>query len=75
VQLLPEGLREDRDTGRSAIIQETYAEDFSCLLRLGRKAKRKERGAKRKTKEFVSHFFLRRFLPAPCFCPLLFIDL
>src|SRR5262245_65294911 len=34
-QLLPERLQEDRATGGSAIIQETYARDFPCLLRLG----------------------------------------
>ncbi len=33
-QLLPKRLHEDRATGSSAWIQETYAEDFSCLLRL-----------------------------------------
>jgi hypothetical protein len=32
--LLPECLQEDRATGSSAPIQETYAEDFSRLLRL-----------------------------------------
>jgi hypothetical protein len=32
--LLPERVHEDRATGSSAIIQETYAEDFSCLLRV-----------------------------------------
>jgi hypothetical protein len=34
-QFLPERLQEDRDTGSSAIIQETYAGDFPCLLRRG----------------------------------------
>ena len=34
-QLLPERLHEDRATGSSAWIQETYAGDFPCLLRLG----------------------------------------
>ena len=38
-QLLPERLHEDRATGSSACIQETYAEDFSCLLRLDRNDK------------------------------------
>jgi hypothetical protein len=33
-QLLPERVQEDCDTGSSAIIQETYAGDFPCLLRL-----------------------------------------
>ena len=41
-QLLPERLQEDRATGSSAIIQETYAGDFPCLLRLDGNAKRKE---------------------------------
>jgi hypothetical protein len=35
-QLLSERLQEDRDTGSSAIIQQTYADDFPRLLRLGR---------------------------------------
>ena len=41
-QLLPERLHEDRATRSSAFIQETYAEDFPCLLRVGgtRKAQR-----------------------------------
>ena len=34
-QLLPERVHEDRATGSSAWIQETDAEDFSRLLRLG----------------------------------------
>ena len=33
-QLLPERLQEDRATRSSTWIQETYAEDFPCLLRL-----------------------------------------
>ena len=45
-QLLPERLHEDRATRSSACIQETYAEDFFCLLRVGGTAKRKEHGAK-----------------------------
>jgi hypothetical protein len=44
-QLLPERLQEDRDTGSRTIIQESYAEDFPCLLRLDGTAKRKEHGA------------------------------
>ena len=41
-QLLPERVHEDRATRSSACIQETYAEDFPCLLRVGgnRKAQR-----------------------------------
>ena len=37
-QLLQERLHEDRATGSSASIQETYAEDFPCLLRLGERS-------------------------------------
>ena len=33
-QLLPERVHEDGATRSSAIIQETYAEDFPCLLRV-----------------------------------------
>jgi hypothetical protein len=33
--LLPERLRKDRATGSSGSIQETYAGNFPCLLRLG----------------------------------------
>src|SRR6266481_1028437 len=36
-QLLPERVQEDRATGSSASIQETYAGDFSCPLRLGKR--------------------------------------
>ena len=36
-QLLPERLHEDRATGSSACIQETYAEDFPWLLRVGQR--------------------------------------
>ena len=32
---VPERLHENRATGSSACIQETYAEDFPCLLRVG----------------------------------------
>jgi hypothetical protein len=40
--LLPERLQADRVTGSSAWIQVTYAGDFSCLLRVGRRARSKE---------------------------------
>src|SRR5262247_921738 len=33
-QLLPECLQADRATGSSGILQETYAGDFPCLLRV-----------------------------------------
>ena len=56
-QLLPKRLQEDRATRSSAYIQETYAGDFSCLLRLSGNAKRKEQSAKRKTNDFFLHQF------------------
>jgi len=49
---LPERVHEDRHTRSSARIQETDAEDFSRLQRLGGKAKRKEQGARNKRKAF-----------------------
>ena len=54
-QLLPERLQEDRATGSSAIIQETYAEDFSCLLRVTWINGRQKQGCKYEDKKFVSH--------------------
>ena len=39
-QLLPERLQEARDTRSSACIEETDAEDFSCLLRLSQQPHR-----------------------------------
>jgi hypothetical protein len=54
---LPERLQEARHPGSSASIQETDAQDFPRLLRLGRRAKRKEHGAKRKDGDFSFHAF------------------
>ena len=51
-QLLPKRLHEDRSTGSSGSIQETYAGDFSWLLRVSGNAKRKEQSAKRKANDF-----------------------
>src|SRR5262249_39614289 len=42
----------------STRIQETYAGDFSCLLRLDGNVKRKEQSAKRKDSDFSIHLFL-----------------
>ena len=56
-QLLPERLHEDRATGSSACIQETYAEDFPCLLRVGGSAKRQKHSAKSKDRDFFLHVF------------------
>jgi hypothetical protein len=56
-QLLPKRLHDDRATRRSACIQETYAEDFSWLLRVDGTAKHKEHGAKSKNCDFFLHAF------------------
>jgi hypothetical protein len=57
-QLLPERVNENRAAGSSASFQEPYAEDFSCLLRVSGKAKRKEHSAKSKDRDFFLHVFL-----------------
>ena len=41
-QLLLKRLQEDRHASSIAIIQETYPEDFPCLLRVSGRAKRKD---------------------------------
>jgi hypothetical protein len=56
-QLLPERLHEARATGSSAWIQETDAEDFPCLLRVGGEAKSKEKKAGNKADDFFLHVF------------------
>ena len=72
-QLLPERLHEDRATGSSAWIQETYAENFPWLLRLGGRDKEQQRAvANSKGNEFSSSFFfaslfLSRHLPRALF--------
>jgi hypothetical protein len=43
LHLLPERLPKNRTAGSSAIIQETYAEDFPRLLRLGHRPAHRER--------------------------------
>ena len=58
-QLLPKRFHEDRDTRSSAIIQETYAGDFACLLRVDGRAKRKEHSARART---MILFFMSFFL-------------
>jgi hypothetical protein len=55
-QLLPERVNEDRTTGSGASIQETYAENFCRLLRLGGRAKRKEHGTKCKTNDALADY-------------------
>ena len=52
-QLLPERLHEARATRSSACIQETYAEDFPCLLRVERtEQSSEEHSAKSKDGDF-----------------------
>jgi hypothetical protein len=71
-QLFAERIQKYGATGRSTIIQDAYAEDFSCLLRLGGPAKRKEYGAQRDANDLVHAFIsaflsaLRSMLHAPC---------
>jgi hypothetical protein len=61
-------LQENRYARSSARIQETYTEDFPCLLRVGGNAKRKEQSAKPMTSFFMS---FSRFLPF-ALCPMRF---
>ena len=64
-QLLSKRLHEDRATGSSAWIQETYAEDFPCLLRVGkRNSKNKELPADQRVILLFIIFFL-----ASCLTP------
>src|SRR5262249_15979748 len=56
-QLLSERVHKDRATGSSACIQVSYAEDFSCLLRVNWNAQRNEHSAKRKGGNFSHHIF------------------
>src|SRR5262249_21745092 len=56
-QFLPKRIDEYRHTGSSAIIQETYAEHFSCLLRADRTTKRNEESEKSKDNDFSLHVF------------------
>ena len=51
-QLLPERLHENRATRSSACIQETDAEDFPCLLRLGGTSKAQRAWRKVRTRRF-----------------------
>ena len=61
-QLLPERLQEDRATRSSAWIQETYAEDFPCLLRVGhRPAQREVRQRRQKPSAFYFGFWIADF--------------
>jgi hypothetical protein len=53
-QLLPERLHEHRATRSSAIIQETDAEDFSDLLRLGGRGQLSERQLSVTRKEILT---------------------
>jgi hypothetical protein len=53
-QLLVERIDEHRHAGSSALIQETYAESFSLLLRLDERTKCKQHGANRVENQFGS---------------------
>src|SRR5205085_351157 len=57
---LQERVHEDRAAGRTREIQVTDAEDFSRLLRLNQRAKRKEHHAKSKDDDFSLHVFFSR---------------
>ena len=63
--LLPERVQEDRATRSSACIQETYAGDFSCLLRASERARRKEHSAKSKDRDLFLHVSFSVLLPLP----------
>jgi hypothetical protein len=54
--LLTERLHADRASGSSAGIKETCAEDFSGLLRLHWKAKRKEHSAKGEAEDDFANY-------------------
>jgi hypothetical protein len=52
---MPERVQVNRASSRASI-QNTDAEDFSCLLRVGGEAKRKERGAKRNAEDTLADY-------------------
>src|SRR5262249_40665485 len=56
-QLLPKRLQEDRDTGSSAIIQETYEGDFPCLLRVGKRNICQKKSCQQPESESILHAF------------------
>src|SRR6266536_6605742 len=64
-QLLPKRLQEDRDTGSSAIIQVTYAGDFPCLLRAGKRNICQKKSCQQPGSDSLLHVF---FL-ASCLTP------
>ena len=73
-QLLPERVHEDRAYQKQCYdIQETYAKDFPCLLRVGGKAMSQEHSGKSKTKNSFTHFsltpFASRLTPIESLCP------
>ena len=70
-QLLPERVHEDRATGSSAWIEETYAEDFPWLLRVGEPLSAKSKAPSARPKIFFLMSFPFSVLRLPALCPLL----
>jgi hypothetical protein len=67
-RLLPERLRKDRATGSSALIQETYAEDFPvCCASASETFARKRVASSQRVNLFFMFFFSAR---ASCLLPL-----
>jgi hypothetical protein len=67
---LQERLHEDRATGSSAWIEETYAEDFSGLLRLGERNSKQNDSKPQADNNTSNHLFPSLILPT-AFCSLL----
>src|SRR5262249_8889496 len=49
---------EDRTTGSSAIIQETYAGDFPCLLRVGKRNICQKKSCQQPERDSLLHVFV-----------------
>ena len=62
-QLLPERVHEDRDTGSSAWIQETNAEDFPCLLRSSADERKAQRECAQRVKRLNDSVLLHVLFP------------
>src|SRR5262249_17464134 len=57
-QLLPECVQENCHTGSSAIIQETYAGDFPCLLRVGKRNICQKKSCQQPESDSLLHVFV-----------------
>src|SRR5262249_18516662 len=55
--LLPERLQADRATGSSAILQVTYAGNFPCLLRLGKRNICQKKSCQQPESDSLLHVF------------------